>query len=105
MTKFKQERQKLIIEVDTAKMTEAQIRLIKTLTSTLPEVILTHEESVFFEESAEFMRMCASLIQQSRFAEGLKTVNEIPYAEQALEYSIDILQEHMEKSKVVNYDN
>ena len=51
------------------------------------------------------MRMCAALIKQARFAEHLKGVDDIPYAEQALEYSMDLLQENFLKSKIINYDN
>ena len=31
--------------------------------------------------------------------------NDIPYAEQVLEYSLDVLQDQMSLSKVVSYDN
>ncbi|HLE12864.1 MAG: hypothetical protein A2504_13460 [Bdellovibrionales bacterium RIFOXYD12_FULL_39_22] len=95
----------LPIEIETQDLTPSQIRLIKSLNSMLLHVITTDEESEFFEGSAEFMRMCAALIKQARFAEHLKGVDDIPYAEQALEYSMDLLQENFLKSKIINYDN
>jgi hypothetical protein len=66
---------------------------------------VTENEEEYFEGSAEFMRMCAALIKQAHFTENLKDASNIPYAQQALEYSMDILQEYVTSSKVVTYDN
>ena len=93
------------IEIDTTSLNTAQVRLVKSLNSMLLHVVTTDEEDEFFDGSAEFMRLCASLIKQARFAEFLKDVDDIPYAEQALEYSMDVLQEQILKSKVMSYDN
>lgn len=90
---------------NTEELSPAQVRLIKMLMSHLMNTITTDEEVEFFEGSAEVMKICASLIQNSNFTERFKKVSKIPYAEQALEYSVDSLQEHMQNSKVKNYDN
>ncbi|MCK5072628.1 MAG: hypothetical protein KAQ98_04325 [Bacteriovoracaceae bacterium] len=95
----------LTLKVDTEELTSAQIRLIKTLHSMILHVVTTDKESEFFDGSADLLRMCAALIKQSNFTEKLKTQNGIPYADQALEYSMDILTEHMTNAKVVTYDN
>lgn len=95
----------LQLEIDTSEMTPAQVRLIKRMNTMLTHVLTATTEDKFFEGSAELMRVCASLIQQARFTDDQKCVSKIPYAEQALEYSMDILQEHMSVSKVVSYDN
>ena len=93
------------IEIDGSELTANQIRLIKSLNTMLAHVLLTQNEEEYFEGSAEFMRMCAALIKQAHFTEKLKDANNIPYAQQALEYSMDVLQEYMTASKVIVYDN
>lgn len=96
---------KLFIEIDAAELTDAQVRLIKSINMMLQHVLVTDDEEEFFSGSADFMRMSASIIKKAHFAEDLKGVNDIPYAEQALEYSMDVLQEHISGSNVVSYDN
>ncbi len=93
------------IEIDGSELTPQQVRLIKSLNTMLSHVLLTESEEEYFEGSAEFMRMCAALIKQARFTEELKDQTNIPYAQQALEYSVDVLQEYVTASKVVTYDN
>ena len=93
------------IDIDTNGLTPAQVRLIRSINTLLLHVVKTDDESEFFDGSAEFMRMCASLIKQSYFANELKNLEDISYAEQALEYSMDVLQECMEGAKIVQYDN
>ncbi|MCK5882976.1 MAG: hypothetical protein KAG61_04750 [Bacteriovoracaceae bacterium] len=96
---------KINIQLDTGELTAAQVRLIKSLNSTLAHVITTEDESEFFDGSAECIRICASLIKQSYFSTELKDNDNIPYADQAIEYSMDALQESITDSKVVTYDN
>jgi len=95
---------KVTIEIDTTEMTPAQVRLIKSLNHMLVHVIRAEEEGEFFDGSAEFMRMCAAIIKQSKFPDTWES-DSIPYAEQALEYSMDIVQEFMSNANVVTYDN
>lgn len=103
--KLTSDSEEVTIKLDTKKLAPAQIRLIKSLNATLSNVLTTSEESEFFDMSAEFMRLCAAIINQSNFTSIVKKNAPIPYAEQAIEYSIDILQECVEQSKVVTYDN
>ncbi len=93
------------IEIDGSELSTNQVRLIRSLNTMLAHVLLTENEEEYFEGSAEFMRMCAALIKQAHFTENLKDATNIPYAQQALEYSIDVLQEYVTNSKVVTYDN
>ncbi len=93
------------IDIDGSELTPQQVRLIRSLNTMLAHVLLTENEEEYFEGSAEFMRMCASLINQARFTEELKDQSNIPYAQQALEYSVDSLQEYVTALKVVTYDN
>jgi hypothetical protein len=68
-------------------------------------VLVTENEEEYFEGSAEFLRMCAALIKEAHFTSKLKGKGNVPYADQALEYSMDVLQEYVTNSKVVSYDN
>lgn len=98
-------KEKLNIEIDTKGLSPAQVRLIRSLNAMLTHLLITDEEAEFFDGSAEFMRMCAALIKQSQFTERLQADDEIAYADQALEFAVDVLSEHMSLSKVVQYDN
>jgi hypothetical protein len=93
------------IEIDGSELTPQQVRLIKSINAMLAHVLVTENEEEYFEGSAEFMRMCAALIKQAHFTENLKGINNVPYAQQALEYSLDVLQEYVTTSKVITYDN
>lgn len=95
----------LPIEVDITGMSAAQIRLVRRISALISQVGTTESEETFFESSAELMRTCASLVQQSQFINDKNQISEIPYAQQALEYSMDLLQEHMSSARVVTYDN
>ncbi len=97
--------ERVFIELDGAELSPGQIRLIKSLNHMLNHVMTTDDEEDFFEGSAECMRMCASLIKQANFAEEFKDADNIPYAEQALEYSMDVLQDHIGSAKVTSFDN
>jgi len=106
MASREQKTQNIIqFELDASELSPAQIRLIRSVNVLLRGVLMAKDEEDFFEGSADFMRTCASIIQQSAFSEDQEKISNIPYAEQALEYSVDILQEHMAIRKVVSYDN
>lgn len=97
-------KEKIFLEIDTTEMSASQIRQLKTLTALLNHVLTTDEESEYFDGAAEAVRMCASMIKQANFIEVMKD-SKIPYADQVIEFSVDVLQEHMSNSKVVTYDN
>jgi hypothetical protein len=95
---------KLILTLDIEELTPAQVRLIKSVHSTLAHVLTTENEGEYFEASAEIMKICASLIKQSHFANTGKK-EKIAYADQALEYSMDMLNEHVTTNKSLNFNN
>ncbi len=94
--------QELTLKIDTTELTPSQVRLVRSLNLMIQHILTTDEESEFFESSAQVMKLCASLIKQSNFSKDKKL---IPYAEQALEFSMDILQDHISNSTVISYDN
>ncbi|MCB9094264.1 MAG: hypothetical protein H6621_04265 [Halobacteriovoraceae bacterium] len=95
----------LVIKIDTEGMTEQQKRLIKTLNTLMKDIISTDSEEVFFKQTQEAVRNLAALVKQSHFATFVKAGDEIAYAEQALEYSFDSVQEKLYTSETNVYDN
>ena len=95
---------KLNLEIDTSKMSPSQIRLIRTINTTISQVAITEDESEFFELSAELMKQLASMIQQANFHDRLSTAD-INYADQAVEFSIDSVNEALLGKKIISYDN
>ena len=86
-------------------LSPSQIRLIRSLNIILNHILSTPDENEFFEGSAEMMQICASLIKQSNFAAIVDKKSKIPYAKQAIEYAIDLLQEQIQNTSFTKYDN
>jgi hypothetical protein len=84
--------------------TEAQSRLIKRLSLMAAHVLKTGSEEEYFEGSAEMMRLCAALIRTAHFKK-CSAASGIPYSLQALEYALDVLNEEIEASKTLGFDN
>jgi hypothetical protein len=104
--KMQQTKEDLVIHFDTKGLNPAQVRTIRSLVATLSNLMSTKEEGEFFESSAEMLRLAASLVQQAAFPNNAKAnASEVPYAVQALEYSVDMLTDHMSSAKVLKYDN
>jgi hypothetical protein len=95
----------LLIKLDVAELSPSQIRLIKSINTLLVQVLTAPDETEYFEGSAEFLRTCAGAIKQSNFTETLKGKDGIPYADQALEFSLDSISEDISGAKLVNFDN
>jgi hypothetical protein len=95
----------LSIEIDTSKLTNPQIRLLRSLNCLLADILTTKDETDYFDGSAEIMRLCAALIRQSHFNMDRTQDSDIPYAKQALEYSTEVLREYIETAKIITYDN
>lgn len=96
---------KCFIEIDTTELSPSQVRLIKSINTMLTHVSTTDEENEFFDGSSDLMRMVSSLIKQANFSHFNSVDSEIPYADQAIEFSIDVVQDALERRKVVNWDN
>ena len=89
------------LKIDTSSLSPDQIRLLNSLYHSIYQTIMANDEEGFFEGSAESMRMCAALIRQSNFGRN----RDIPYSQQALEYSLEILREYIDDSKLITYDH
>ena len=95
---------KINFEIETKDLCPAQVRLYRRLVSNVVQVMTTKDENNYFAGSADLMRLAAAIIKQSNFSAEVSTEN-IPYGEQALEYSVEVLQDQISASKVVTYDN
>ncbi|MBF0360494.1 MAG: hypothetical protein HQK49_05745 [Oligoflexia bacterium] len=120
MLKYSSQGGMLNFSINTKNLNEAQIRVIRMVNSVLLELLNSNNEAQFFEKSAELMRLSAIAIKQSNFnsmgpenhmttstatSEGVR----IPYADQAIEFSIDNLFEIFSgvnpSNKLINFDN
>ena len=95
----------LILKLETQGLLPQQVRLIKTAITLIHHVMTTGEETEFFESSSELMKIAASIIKQSHFAEDLKEKDFPSFADQAIEYSLDNLYDNLSHSKIVTFDN
>lgn len=92
----------LTMKMNTEELTVTQVRLVKSIHALLANVLVADEEGEYFEASAELMKKTAELIKHANFSTDNKG---IAYGDQAVEYSVDTLNEAMEENKVNNFDN
>lgn len=100
------ETKNLVLKLDVSELNSQQIRLIKSINSMLSHVMTTDDEGEYFDASSELMRMVASAVKQANFTTELVTQDtRIPYADQAIEFSIDNLAECLLGNKIIRHDN
>ncbi len=102
MQHLSKKEQELVIKLNVEEMTPRQVRLVKNITSLLTNVVSADEEGEFFDSSSELFKKVAELVKHSQFAENNRKIN---YGEQAVEYSIDNLNEALEGNNLHNIDN
>ena len=85
------------------KLTTAQGRLVRSLLVAVERLSTTTSEQEFFENAAAALDLCANLMQHATFAQHHKGSDEIPYAQQALEYALDLVAEKI--GRPPRYDN
>ncbi len=94
----------LTIELDTAELNPQQVRLVKTINSLIAHIATTEDENDYFETCSALMKQVAAFVKQANFND-FPPYDEIPYAEQALEYSIDSIIDNIHSDKLNSYDN
>lgn len=92
----------LVIKLNIEDLTPTQVRLLKSVTSLISQVLSADDESEYFEVSAELMRKTAETIKHAEFANQNKSM---AYGDQAVEFAIDFLNESMDQNKIHNLDN
>ena len=105
MSSNKLDFKELILKCNTAEMNPAQIRLIKSIHSMLSTVLTTENEEEYFETSKNLMMLVSNVIEKSNFATVFTTGEKIPYAKQALEFSLDFVSEEIYSGNVSKHDN
>ena len=93
------------ISLDTADLKVQHVRLIRSIVTMLGHVLSTDDEAEYFDGSAELMSMIASAIKQAKFSEELSSPDGIPYAQQAIEFSMDSVAQKLLNPKGINFDN
>ena len=102
MQDVKPENKELHLKINVEELTPTQIRLIKSITSLMTQVVTSDEESEYFEMSAELMKKVAETIKHAHFSEQNKKMS---YGTQAVEFAVDFLNESLDQNKVHNFDN
>lgn len=90
------------MKMDTDGLTTVQVRLIKSIHALMANVLASDEEGEYFDASAELLKKTAELIKHANFA---VENNNMSYGDQAVEFSVDTLNESMDENKVHNLDN
>ncbi len=92
----------LLIKFNVEELTPTQVRLLKSVTSLLTNVLSSDDESEYFDMSAELMKKVAETIKHADFANQNK---KMAYGDQAVEFAIDFLNESLDQTKIQNMDN
>ena len=102
MQSFDQKEKELLMKIDTEALSASQLRLVKTIHALMANVLTCDEEGEYFEASAELLKKAAELIKTAQFAQENKAMS---YGDQAVEFSVDTLNEAIEEDKLKNFDN
>ena len=105
MATSKLEQKSLNIKFDTTELNSSQIRLIKSICSMLNHVLTTDDECDYFDGSADLMKMVAGAVKQANFSTEWQANTDIPYAEQALEFCMDMVADQMHGDDIIRHDN
>ena len=97
-----QKDKELLIKMNVEEMSSVQVRLVKSLNYLMAHVLTAEDESEYFEASAELMKKAVELIKHADFAKNNKNMD---YAEQAVEFSVDFLNESMNGNNGGSCDN
>lgn len=93
------------VEIDTAELDSAQIRLIKKINLMLTNMMVTDEESEYFNSSSELLKLVAQSVKDANFSKFWSENSNIKYADQALEYSVDSLSDDLKAQNLAGFDN
>ncbi len=94
-----------LTEISTQKeLAPQQTRLIKTCIISMLELSQTQNEDDFFNTAKDLFQNLAAIMKHSDFQNSAGKANKIPYAEQAIELSIEILSDELYTKKLKKYD-
>lgn len=93
------------LEIETTELDSAQIRLIKKINLMLSNMMVTDEESEYFNSSSELLKLVAQSVKDANFSKFWSENSSIKYADQALEYGVDSLSEDLSAQNLAGFDN
>ncbi len=102
MNKLSTTSHELVLKVETHDLSPMQVRLLKHAHTLLIHVLAAETEEEYFEASSQLLKQAAQVVKHANFAESNK--GKIAYGDQAVEYSVDGLNEAMEAG-LFNHDN
>lgn len=102
MQSLSQKNKELQLKLDTEGLSVTQVRLVKNIHALLAHVLVSEEESEYFETSAALLKKTAELIKEANFSAQNK---QMAYGDQAVEFAVDYLNEAIEDNKIANLDN
>jgi hypothetical protein len=92
----------ILLKINAEELTPTQVRLLKSVTSLLSQVLTAEDETEYFDMSADLMKKVAETIKHADFAEKNKSM---AYGTQAVEFAIDFINETLDQNKLHNIDN
>lgn len=92
----------LLMKIETEGLSTTQVRLVKSIHALLANILVTDEESEYFETSAALLKKTAELIKLANFSQENKNMS---YGDQAVEFAVDTLNESIEEAKLSTFDN
>lgn len=93
----------LKVAIPTKGLHAQQIRLLKAVIPGLLEILTTEREDIFFTQSKETLRIWATMVKLSNFAE--KNSGSLAYGNQAIEYAIDEIIDGIKSKNFIQLDN
>ena len=94
------------VTLNTQNLTEKQLRILKQIHFLSIEAMKTDCEVEFFEKSSMLMQQMAKALMHSNFGgDDEFNFDKIPYAKQALEYSIENLEDLLEGKISEDFDH
>ncbi len=92
----------LHIHLNTEELNQVQVRLLKNTNALMVQLMTAEDEAEYFELCSQMMVKMAEIVKHAHFANNHKEMN---YGEQALEFSLDFLNESLDQTKYGNIDN
>ena len=97
--------QKLSLEINVTELNSAQVRLIKKINVMLNNMMITEDEGDYFDSSSELLKLIAQSVKDSNFSKFWAENSKIAYADQALEFGFDSINEELAAANLVSHDN
>ncbi len=96
---------KMNLEIDTTELDSSQVRLIKKINTMMANMMVTDDESDYFNSSSELLKLVAQSVKDANFSKFWSENSNIRYSDQALEFGVDSLTEDLSAQNLASLDN